>query len=103
MKNVCKRLNNKSGIVMLMVLMVVIVLMILSVSILSSSLNKNSSSQGQLNDIKCEQLAKGYFWRDHANGAIAPGTFTLPKDADGKVFTITVTGTNPYTYQCQYQ
>ena len=98
-----KNINNKSGIVMLMVLMVIIIMMILSVSILSSSLNKGSTAQGQVDAIKQEQLAKGLYWRDYSNGNIGVSTVSQYYVVDGKTYQLDVTqpsGTNqPFTYK----
>ncbi len=110
MNKALKRLNNKSGIVLLMVLMVVIVLMILSASILSSNLSKGMLAHNQVAAVKCEQLAKGFFWQDHANGAVGTNEH-VHIDSDGRRMVVTVgsigadpdTGIpNKFSYSCKY-
>lgn len=96
-------LNNK-GMVMIMVIMVVMVLMILSASILSTSLNQSVSTQGQVDDIKAEQIAKGEFFKDQSSGVITLGS--RPVIVDGKTYTVTVTQPGPpgtaYQYKVDY-
>lgn len=105
MGNMLRRLNNKSGVVMLMVLMVVIVLMILSVSILSSSLNKNMGNKQTVDEIAAEQLAKGFFWKEYAEQTVTTDKDLTTVELNGKTFTITApqaSSTAPYEYRVTY-
>ena len=52
-----KKLNNESGIVLLIVLMTAIIIMIVSASILSQSMNEINFAQQQIDEIATQELA----------------------------------------------
>ena len=82
--------NHESGMVLLTVLMIVAVLMILSIAILSHSVTKNASSQGQVDQIRADEFAKGVFWNAHSSGSFTPGT-TVLGTYGGRTYSSTVT------------
>ncbi len=59
--------DNQSGMVLMMVLMIVMIMMIMTITILTQSLNQSTSVQKQIDQIRQDQLAKGLFWKAHAN------------------------------------
>ena len=66
-----KRVNNRSGIVLFIVLMVAIIIMILSVGILTQSMNEVNYAQQQIDQIISDQLAKGVFWNAYSNSSLS--------------------------------
>jgi len=86
-------LNNKKATVLVTVIMLITAMSALAVGILSAMGSQGVFGQNQVDRIKAEQLAKGYFWKLYHEQAISGanatqvGTVTL----DGKTYTIGVT------------
>ena len=63
MKKISVQLKaNKEGMILLTILIISIVLSILALGIISMNVNAVSTSQGEVDRIKAEQLAKGVSW-----------------------------------------
>ena len=88
-----KKINNKSGVVLFMVLMAAIVIMILSVGLLTSSMNEVNYSQQQIDQIVTDELAKGVFWNAYANG-IGGGNIGISTVMQGRNYHIHVNSYN---------
>ena len=102
-----KKLNNESGIVLFIVLMTAIIIMIFSAGILTQSMNEINYAQQQIDQIACDQLAKGSFWNAYGPGMILPGT-TVSVNLSGRIYNLTITsgtpgsGFTPYSVVCNY-
>ena len=88
-----RRVNPESGMVLVTVLMIVGVMMILSIAILSQNVTQSTTSQQQIEQILGEQLARGIFWNTYsacltnsACTAFAPGNYSLG-NYNGKPYT----------------
>lgn len=91
------RLSNESGMVMGMVIMITMVILLVSATILSTSMNQSAQNQDEVDRIKAEQVAKGYFWRDFSSDSMPTAPVTYSNiSVNQKKFTVTVTPlTNP--------
>jgi hypothetical protein len=57
-----RKMNNDSGIVLILVIVILLVMAISSASIFSQTMNQGAVSRGQIDDLVAQQLAKGIFW-----------------------------------------
>jgi hypothetical protein len=100
-----KKLNNESGIVLFIMLMTAIIIMIFSVGILTQSVNEINYAQQQIDQIACDQWAKGIFWNAYASGmnGVVSGS-SIYSNITGRSYemTITNTSTNSYNVVCNY-
>ena len=104
--------RNESGVVLITVIAISFVMMVLTLSLVSINRNQITSGQRQIERLKAEQLAKGYWWRYYL--ATMNGTpFVIPpaQPLNGKNYTISVVtgpiglgpnGTTPVTAQVTY-
>ena len=109
-----KKVNNESGVVLLLTLAVTIVIVVLSISILSQSISQTKTAQEQIDQICRDQMVKGAFWRVYSQAYVAGApllsvsynmasnppfgscggkeyTATATYDFSAKVYSITVT------------
>ena len=98
--------NNKSGIVLFMVLMTSIIIMILSVGIFTQSMNEINFAQSKIDQITSEQLTKGIFWQNYASEMTALPTAAVV-DPSPRAYSTTITtssagGITTYTAQTTY-
>ena len=106
-----KRLQNKSGIVLVAIIVVTLVMSILAIGIMSTNLNQAFSSKTQVDRIRAEELAKGAFWfnftslRDLGTSAVPPTetidgiTYTFNRTSTG----VGPNGTTPQDIQVDWQ
>ncbi len=94
-----KIMNNKKGIILLTVIMLVLAMTTLAVGILGAIGSQGLLGQNQVDRIKAEQLAKGYFWKSYMQGTATgtAGTGMSSETINGKFFTIGVSAPNPGT------
>ncbi len=99
-----KKLNNESGIVLFIVLMTSIIIMIFSVGILTQSLNEINYAQQQIDQISCDQLAKGIFWNAYANEMGSAAGTTLTFNGTGRAYNMAIiqTSSGVYNVVCNY-
>ena len=88
--------NDKSGMVLLVVLMIVVVMMIVSIGILSRSSTQAISAEKQIERIRAEQFLKGFFWAFYTNLAQnLPVSNNMTDVIDGKTYTAQATLLSP--------
>jgi hypothetical protein len=86
-------LNNKKATVLVTVIMLITAMSALAVGILSAMGSQGVFGQNQVDRIKAEQLAKGYFWKVYYETALnggSPSTVATPVVLDGKTYTVSI-------------
>ncbi|NTV28873.1 MAG: hypothetical protein HGA80_02210 [Candidatus Omnitrophica bacterium] len=85
------RLNNESGLIMVLVTMMVIVMSVVMVGLLGRNFSAVLSSEEQLRRIEAEEVARGAYWRAYQNmitgGIITNGT-GYSEVVDGRTYTV---------------
>ncbi len=89
-----KRLQNKSGVVLITVVILTFIMAILAVAMMSINVNQALLHQHQIERIKAEQFAEGAFWYNFANLSTS-GVQAVPSSVtlDGKVYNVTMNST----------
>jgi len=83
-----KKLKNKSGVVLFIVLMTVMVIIIFTLGMLTQSANETNYAQQQVDQIAAQELSKGLFWNAYSSGTMSNGAvYSL----SGRNYTITMT------------
>jgi Tfp pilus assembly protein PilX len=101
--------RQKNGMILVTVLMTIIVLSLLTVSILSQNVSQSASSQGQVEQIKAQELAQGALWKAYTDMSLSGATTPTVNGEylDGKPYSVSVdpkpaSSTVPYNISVSY-